>query len=121
MIPRREQRVHGAERFRARRRDREPVPFSLHVLKGVAELSACGADDSIAKPCFHILQHLRLDDEHDPVKTGLQGVIYGVFHQNFAAGAYPFHLLYPAITGAEARSHDNERSVHIFDPFTLHG
>lgn len=40
----------------------------------------------------------------------------GVFHQNFAAGAYAVHLFISAIAGAKPGRHDNKSCLHICFP-----
>ena len=105
--------VHGAERLAALRQLRPRRGEAVRRLERVVDADAGALLDAVAEEGAHILQHLRLDDEHDAVKPGAQGVVDRVFHEDLAVGAETLDLLDAAIARAEPGRHHYQSHIHV--------
>ena len=91
------------------------------ILHGVAYLHRLPVPgrqpgNPVAAEAAHQVLHIVFDNEHDLGEARPDGVVDGVFHQNFAAGAYAVHLFISAIAGAKPGRHDNKSCLHICFP-----
>ena len=105
--------VHGAERLAALRQIRPRRGEAVRRLERVVDAHAGALLNAVAEEVAHVLQHLRLDDEHDAVKPGAQRVIDRVLHQDLAVGAEALDLLDAAITRAETGRHHYQSHIHV--------
>lgn len=108
--------VHRAERLFALRQLRPRRGEALRRLKRIVDPDAGALLDAVAEEGAHILQHLRLDDEHDAVKPGAQRVVDRVFHEDLAVGAETLDLLDAAIARARARPPSLPESYPCMQP-----
>ena len=105
--------VHGAERLAALRQLRPRRGEAVRRLERVVDAHAGALLDAVAEEVAHVLQHLRLDDEHDAVKPGAQRIVDRVLHQDLAVGAEALDLLDAAITRAETGRHHYQSHIHV--------
>ena len=110
-----EHRGHGAVGLCAAFRNGEPVRHGVKALEGVIDarlsfkpLAAHGAE---------VLQHLRLENDDEPVKSGALRVVNGVFHEDLSAGADLFDLLRPTVARGKPCRHNNQSCGHKCAPF----
>ena len=114
--------VAGAEGLGALFGDVVELGDAVIGLVGVRHLhlAAVGGGELLHHVAAHgadQVQNLRLDDEHDLVKTGANGVKHAVLHQKLAVGADAVHLLVAAVAGAHTGSHNHQCSLcHIEKP-----
>ena len=105
--------MHRAERLFALRQLRARRGEAVGRLECVVDPDAGALLDAVAEERAHILQHRRLDDEHDAVKAGAQRVIDRVLHEDLAVGAETLDLLDAAIARAEAGRHYYQGHIHM--------
>ena len=105
----------GAIRLRAAFRNGEPIRQRVKALEGVIHVRL--SFEPLAAHGAEVFQHLRLENDDEPVKPGALRVVNGVLHEDLSAGADLFDLLRPAVARGEPRGHDNECCGHESSPF----
>ena len=105
--------MHRAERLFALRQLRARRGEAVGRLKRVIDPDAGALLDAVAEEGAHVLEHRRLDDEHDAVEAGAQCVIDRVLHEDLAVGAETLDLLDAAIARAEPGRHHYQSHIHV--------
>ena len=116
--PRAQHGVGGAEGLGAPGRhgiERRQTGIVLHGIADLHRLPVPGrqAGNAVAAQRAHQVHHVVLDDEYDLGEACPNSVVNGVFHEDFAAGAYPVNLFISAIAGAQPSRHDDKRCFHV--------
>ena len=95
--------------------ERRQTGIVLHGIADLHRLPVPGrqAGNAVAAQRTHQVHHVVLDDEHDLGEACPNSVVNGVFHEDFAAGAYPVNLFISAIAGAQPSRHDDKRCFHV--------
>ena len=102
--------VHRAVGLGTLGRGNETAGKGIIFLIGVGDLHLFG--DLVADHFTEHLVHTAADDKNHLIKTGFDGIIDGVFHQDFTVGANAVHLFVTAVTGSESSCHDQKRRIH---------
>ena len=105
-VLRAEHSVHRAERLDTLRRDHIALRKASRILKHVVDFQPGSSFNAIAEQLLHILQHGRLDNQNNVIKSGAKGVKDRILHEDLSSGSHPLHLLDAAVAGAETGRHD---------------
>ena len=110
-VARRANRVRGAPRLRAPRRDGVRRGEVVQVLEGVRDLHHVLVlrADLLAE---HVLEVLA-DDEHALAEPGALRVEHGIVEYGLAGRTHRIHLLKPSVPGSHSRGQHDQRRLHF--------